>query len=1531
MWGFFYRNSRLLILTICLILVWGISSWQILPRMEDPEYSQWGTYIITRLPGASAYRVESLVTDIIEQELLEINEIKTLESSSRVGNSTVSIRLKDRVKNHDEVWSRVRDRLADVTTKLPPDTLEPEYIEATAANTLIAALTWNLESPVNYAILRRWAQELEDELRNLPGTEQVELFGAPSEEIVVEINPVKLASMGLTPQQLSEQISLSDAKVAAGQLRSNNNLLLEVQTQLDHLERIRQIPIRAVNGTEQLVRLGDLALVKKGIREPPSQLALIDNKPAIALAVLMEPNQRIDRWSKTARQTLDKFRARLPLGIDLQLIFDQSRYVNHRLNNLFKNLILGALCVVGSTLFMMGWRSALVVGSALPLSVLMVLGGMRVLEIPLHQMSVTGLVIALGLLIDNAIVVVDEIQNLLQKGFKPPKAISQTIRYLAIPLLASTLTTVLTFMPMVLVSGVIGEFVNSLGISVILALLSSLFLSLTIVPALIGRIKKKEDINKESKSQRKYFLFFLSQRNWWTIGFSHSRLTSSYRQLLSSILVRPIVGITLSLILPLTGFFFASTLPEQFFPPSERDQFPIELELPTSASLSETQAMVQQAQEIILRHPEVLDVHWFIGTNAPKFYLSLPNSGRESPNYANGIVQITSASESRRLIQSLQQELDEALPSAQVFLKQLGQSNQVVAPVVLRLYGSDLNTLQELGNQTRSQLAQITNVTHTKTSLGETLPKLALSLDEEQAQFTGLDHTQIAQQLHANLEGNIGGSLLEDTEELPVRVRLANSDRANLDQITTLDLVPHNQLSSENSASVPLSALGQINLVPETAIITRRNGQRINTVQGFITAGVLPSTVLADFQQRLNDSNFQLPPGYSMEWGGESATRNEAVGNLLSTAGILIVLMVFTLVLSFNSFRSAGIVFLVAIGSVGLALASLWFFGYPLGFMSILGTVGLIGVAINDSIVVLAAIRNDPQARKGDRPAMVKVIVRSTRHVLTTTITTVAGFIPLLLDGGELWPPLAICITGGVGGATLLALFFVPCAYLLLIDRNNLNSLKLYRKTKIMKDRSDKKHKETELEPIVVHLNPDDTLKNQKFTLPARKIRLLLSGLLVFLLIPLGRNWLSKLPILSTLQPNQAATPQGSNSTTILPVETMKVNLVDSYQVDRTYTGTIVPRRTSSLGFERSGKIMKLTVDQGDRVKVGTHIALLDPKNLKAQQQELLAERKQVNALLKELQAGSRSETIAAAQSTVNSLQSQLKLAQTKSQRRQELYPSGAISREQLDEATTEVNTLNAQINEAQSQLDELLAGTRPEKIEAQQAVLQKLDAKLASLELELEQSTLKAPFTGKIANRLVDEGTVVSAGESIFTLVEASALEAHIGVPVNTATQIPLGSNQQLQIGARTYQAQVISTLPQLDSATRTLTVVLGLDESAAGEVRAGQVARLKLSENITDSGYWLPTTALVRGVRGLWSCYVLGKSEFVANDPQTAFRVERREIEVLQTESERVFVRGTLQNSDQVIVNGNHRLVTGQLVRPVDTIKISDSSVNH
>ena len=295
-------------------------------------------------------------------------------------------------------------------------------------------------------------------------------------------------------------------------------------------------------------------------------------------------------------------------------------------------------------------------------------------------------------------------------------------------------------------------------------------------------------------------------------------------------------------------------------------------------------------------------------------------------------------------------------------------------------------------------------VVHSSASLAEALPKLAIQVDEEQARLAGLDHTAVAQQLDAALEGATGGSVLEATEELPVRVRVSNLRRGQISEIAALDLLPTGLPANERE-QIPLSSLARVVLQPEVSVIPHYNMLRMNEVQAYITAGVLPAGVLADFQARLAASDFEMPAGYSFEIGGEASKRDEAIGNLMSSVSVLLVLMVATLVLSFGSFRMAGLIGAVAVLSVGLSLGALALFGFPFGFMGIVGTMGLIGVAINDSIVVLAALREDPQASQGNPAAVRDVVVRSTRHVLSTTLTTVAGFLPLILGGGGFWPP----------------------------------------------------------------------------------------------------------------------------------------------------------------------------------------------------------------------------------------------------------------------------------------------------------------------------------------------------------------------------------------------------------------------------------------------------------------------------------------------------------------------------------------------
>ncbi|WP_017301184.1 efflux RND transporter permease subunit [Nodosilinea nodulosa] len=1012
----FYRNRQLLLLTLVLIVVWGLSAFLTLPRLEDPEITQRFARITTFLPGATPERVETLVTEKIEDRLFELEEIKSLQSTSSSGISVVMVELKEAIADVDPVWAKVRSKVDDAVPDLPAAASVPEYADSsTKASALIVGLTWLRDDAPNYAILGRLAEALEDRLRAIPGTDTVDVFGEPDEEIRVNIAAAELSRLGLSAQALAQQVATSDAKVSAGEYRSaSSEYLLEVDSSLSSLEQIRAIPIQA-GEDGQVARLGDVATVTQGVQDPPTDLALVNGHPAIALSAKVESAERVDLWAVQARQVLADFRRELPQELDLHVVLDQSQYVQQRLNGVIGNLILGSALVIGVSLLLLGWKSALLVGLSLPLTTLTVFGTMKILGVPLHQMSVTGIIIALGLLIDNAIIAVDEVQGRLRQGLPPGEAVSQTVRHLLVPLLASTLTTVLAFIPIATSPGSTGEFIGAIGLTVILALLSSLALSLTVIVALVGRLHQWNPLPV--------------RWHWLQYGFANEGLASGYRWTLRAVLRRPWVGVGLSLILPVVGFAVFVTLPQQFFPPTNRNQFQIEFELPTQASLDATQAQVQQARDLALKHSEIEDVHWFMGRTAPPFFYNVLDNRRNAQNYAQGIVQLASTHHIRETIQTLQREMDAAFPQAQVLVKQLEQGPPFDAPIELRVYGSDMTGLRELGDRLRAELAQVPNVIHTRATLSEALPKLALTVDDAQARQLELDNQAIAGQLNAALDGRTGGSVLDGTHDIPVRVRVPEPQQGDLGAIASLEMVTA-------QGNMPLDAIASMALVPDTATISRRDGQRINTVQAFITAGSLPSTVLATFQKRLAAQNFELPPGYRIEYGGEADARGTAVGNLLSTVGVLMILMTATLVLSFNSFGLATLIGTVAILSVGLAALALKLFGSIFGFTAILGTLGLIGLAINDSIVVLAALREHPEARLGQPQAVEDVVFHATRHVIATTVTTIVGFVPLMLDPTGFWPPLAIAIAGGLGGATLLALYYIPSVYRLLTRRN---------------------------------------------------------------------------------------------------------------------------------------------------------------------------------------------------------------------------------------------------------------------------------------------------------------------------------------------------------------------------------------------------------------------------------------------------------------------------------------------------------------
>ncbi|OYP32269.1 efflux RND transporter permease subunit [Rhodopirellula sp. MGV] len=1029
----FYRKPRILTLVVGLVIVAGLTSLSVLPRMEDPLIGQRAGLVSTRMLGADAKRIEALVTEPLEDRLQKVEEIKKLTSESRPGISTIQIELREDVMETDEVWSDVRAKISDVIPALPDEALRPVFDEIEVrAYALIVNVCWDSNEEPSWGVLRRLAKQLEDELQAIGGTEVVERFADPGEQITVELDPNAIADLRLGASEIAQAIGQFDAKNAAGLMRSGSqNVVLEMANQFDDVSRIAEAVIRV--GTDgEVIRLADVATLHRGAADPLPRMAIVDGRPAVSLGAMVRRGERLDRWRPKAQQAIERFRESLPSGVLVAISLDQSRYVDSRLSTLAVNLIIGAAAVMAVVFLLMGWRSAVVVAAALPLSMLTVLFGLRVLGIPIHQMSVTGLIIALGLLIDNAIVAVDEVNRLIREGHRRIDAVRHTVGQLTVPLVGSTITTALAFAPIAIMPGNAGEFVGSIAVSVILAISASLFFALTVIPALAAYLIRTNPGAHNGLADD---------------GFSSRRLEQVYRWCLTWLLARPIRAIGFSLVLPITGFLLARTLPEQFFPPSDRDQFHIQLELPVDASITSTRNAAAKLDQLLSKIGAD-HISWYFGESAPMFYYNVINNRRGVPNFANAIVQLDSSVGMRQRLRQLQIQADRLVPEARVLVRQLEQGPPFEAPIEIRLFGPDLDRLEELGDEVRHLLSSATEVIHTKAQLNETLTTVSFDVRASDARLAGLGAKDVSRQLFALLEGVQAGTVLEDTEQVPVVVKVGEQDRNRVQAIHALTL------EGQGGRQIPVQSVADLSFENEVAVIPRMNRRRMNLVSGFVTAGTLPSVSLVEFEQTLAATGFQLPPGYTMEYGGETSQRDDALGNLMANTGVLAVLMVASQVLSFGSFRYATIIFVVAFCSCGLGMVGLWCGGFPIGFMAIIGVMGLIGISINDSIVVLASLQNAaPQSAAGLKSVMpvnaiVEIVVRCTRHVLATTLTTIAGFMPLILDGGEFWPPLAVAIAGGVVGATLLALVFVPATFQI-VQRQKVR----YRQTRRVDDR----------------------------------------------------------------------------------------------------------------------------------------------------------------------------------------------------------------------------------------------------------------------------------------------------------------------------------------------------------------------------------------------------------------------------------------------------------------------------------------------
>lgn len=1032
---FLHRNPRLLFLLLAVIVVAGSSAFLVLPRLEDPILGRRVGVISTVFPGANAERVEALVTIPLEERLTGIADIQQVRSNSQNSISNIVVELSDFVTDIDSVWSLVRTSVADSAERLPETCSTPELqvvpLKAFAAIIAVQPAT-DLADP-QLLITRQRTGRLKNALAAISGTEHVTVFGDPGGEFLIALEPTALAATGLSTAAIAAQIADSQTIRPAGRLpQDTGNLALDLQDAEAPIEKLQQTLIR-VPATGATTRLSDIATISKQRITPAATAAIINERPAIVLGVMVADDLRVDQWSDRMQATLAEFQTQFAGDVSANLLFSQRDHVDLRMQMLLQNLAIGVAAVTLVVLIMMGWRSMIVVALALPLSAFLVLAAMRLLEIPVHQMSATGLIVALGLLIDNAIVMVEEVRSRILQGVSRSQAVIEGVAHLTMPLCGSTLTTALAFLPIATLPGPPGEFVGTIAISVILAICASLALALTIIPALVGLLKIDQ-----------------THTGWLSRGLSAGRFAELYQLSLRAVFRAPVLGLGLGLLLPLTGFFLASKLPEQFFPPSDRDQLQIEVELPAYADLAETEAAVAQIQAVVAEFPQVRQQHWFLGNSAPTFFYNVVPRRRGTPFYAQAFVDLQQQQDTGSVVRGLQEELDRQILQGRVLVRQLEQGPPIDAPVELRILGNDMATLQRLGSELRLMLSQTSHVIHTRSDVEETIPRMRLTLDETATAKAGTNSSELAGLLYTTLEGASAGTMFDDGLEYPVKVRLNLNGSLRMERLAALPLpalrrpqpnaAPINSTTTASAGLNPLtlSSIAQWKLDSTAGAVVRINGRRANEVKAWLQAEVLPSRVITEFKRRLADSNFQLPAGYQLEFGGETEQRSQAVDRLIANGFVLFALMLLTLVTAFRSFRCAMIIACVGGLSAGLGPLALACFGYPLGFMAIIGTMGLVGVAINDSIVVLAAIKANPLANVGNRHEIVAEVSHCTRHILATTFTTLVGFLPLILDGGRFWPPLAVTIAGGVSGATFLALYFTPSLYLLVCGRRSL-------------------------------------------------------------------------------------------------------------------------------------------------------------------------------------------------------------------------------------------------------------------------------------------------------------------------------------------------------------------------------------------------------------------------------------------------------------------------------------------------------------
>ena len=1016
------ENNRVTIVVLLVVGLLGLAGYRTMPRDSMPPYTIRVASVVTSFPGAGPERVEALITSKIEEVTQELPELKTVASESRTGLSVVSVELKQEVPPDElqAVWDRLRRKIETIRSDLPEDIYGPD-VKDDGIGVVYGIVIGLTGDGFTFAELETYAKDLRDDLIKLPDAAEVRISGIQEERIYLQFNDARLAELGLSAQKIKNSIASTNIVFSGGEVSlEDERLVLEPTGSYADLDDLGRTLIAV--GKDGSVYLGDVTRIVRAYETPQQRLVKINGQPGLSLSVALSEGANIIKLGKEIDQLVALHQARLPLGITLNRVASQDFEVEKSVANFTNNLLQSVTIVLLSMLIFLGLRTGLVVASLIPMTIVATLFIMGLLDLGLNQVSLAALIMALGMLVDNAIVVSEAIVVKMEEGADAKEAAIESARELAVPLLVSSLTTSAAFLSFFLAASIMGEMMGPLFSVISIALLSSWLLSLTMVALLaVFFIRVKRQTSQAEKST------FID------------RLNGQYKGLLRKALDRPysFMGIIAGLfVLSLFGFGF---LPFIFFPDSERNLLTVNLNLPLGTKIETTTAQVERLESYIAdsllvnarRQRGVTDWATFVSEGPPSYDQGY-QSGEANSGYAHILLNTSSGDENQWVIDRLDDFCFRSFPDAEIRVSRLAGGGGG-SDVAVRITGPDPNELFGLADRIKQKLNEISTAQNIGDDWGPKIKKVVVDIDQSRTQNAGLTNQDIALSLQTALTGFNTGAFREGDQSLPIVLRNENSQDVDVRQLESINI--YAQGSGKN---VPLGQVAQIVPQWQLAKIKRRDLYRTLTVTCDAKSGFTAQDITDEFIPWLEKDSKSWQQGYRYELGGESEQSSEAMNAVVAKLPLSGFIILALLIVQFNSFRKTFIVLsTIPLGLIGV-IAGLLVFRSFFGFFAFLGLISLAGIVINNAIVLIDRIQIElNQSGRASIEAIVAAAQQRFRPILLTTCTTTLGLIPLYLGGGLMWEPMAVAIMVGLLFATVITLLFVPVLYKILFAVKN--------------------------------------------------------------------------------------------------------------------------------------------------------------------------------------------------------------------------------------------------------------------------------------------------------------------------------------------------------------------------------------------------------------------------------------------------------------------------------------------------------------